>query len=123
MVETNDKRFWHGGAHGSETEARTAPLWKGESFDQYDPSGVGERTCRVTPELLKKVRKPRPGLKSLVAFKVPLTARKKAVRTELERARVAFRDVTNRTNSRTILACLILPGVFLTNTAPELDAV
>ena len=69
------------------------------------------------------MRKPRPGLKSLVASKVPLAARKKVVRTELERARVAFRDVTNRTNSRTILACLIPPGVFLTNKAPYLTFV
>jgi hypothetical protein len=39
---------------------------------------------------------------------------------ELDRARVAFRDVTNRTNSRTVLACLIPARVLLTNTAPYL---
>jgi hypothetical protein len=32
--------------------------------------------------------------------------------------RVAFRDVTNRTNKRTVRAALIPPKVFLTNTAP-----
>lgn len=32
--------------------------------------------------------------------------------------RLAFRDVTNRTNQRTICAALVPPNVFLTNTAP-----
>ena len=113
LHETADKRFWRGKTHGE-------PLWKGESFDQYDPNGAGERWCPETEELLKKVRKPRPGLKSLIASEVPIALRRRAVMAELDRARVAFRDVTNRTNSRTILACLIPPSVFLTNKAPYL---
>ena len=113
LNETHDRRFWRGEVHGN-------PLWKGESFDQYQPSGAGERVCPVTDQLLKKVRKSRPGMKSLVASQAPVALRRKAVRKELERARVAFRDVTNRTNSRTILACLVPPGVVLTNTAPYL---
>ena len=113
LHETADKRFWRDKTHGD-------PLWKGESFDQYDPNGAGERWCPQTEQLLKRVRKPRPGLKSLIAPEVPIATRRKAVLTELDRARVAFRDVTNRTNSRTILACLVPPGVFLTNTAPYL---
>ena len=113
LHETADKRFWIDQPEGQ-------PLWKGESFDQYDPSGAGERACPIRDQLLKKVRKPRPGSHSLVASQAPLALRKKAVLKELERARVAFRDVTNRTNSRTILACFVPPGVFLTNTAPYL---
>ena len=113
LHETADKRFWRDKIHGN-------PLWKGESFDQYDPNGTGERWCPRTDQLLKKVRKPRPGLKSLIASEVPIATRRKAVLTELDRARVAFRDVTNRTNSRTILACLVPPGVHLTNSAPYL---
>ncbi len=120
LDETNDKRFWEGRAGRKGMEMRTAPLWKGESFDQYDPHGAGERTCRVTQELLGKVRKPRPGSRSLIAKDISLMVRKHAVLTELDRARVAFRDVTNRTNSRTVIACLIPPGVHLTNTAPYL---
>lgn len=34
--------------------------------------------------------------------------------------RIAFRDVTNPTNSRTTIACLIPPNVFLTNISPYL---
>ena len=113
LHETADKRFWLDKTKGQ-------PLWKGESFDQYDPGGAAVRTCPVTTKLLKKVRKPRPGSQSLVASRSSLATRKEAVLTELGRARVAFRDVTNRTNSRTILACLIPPGVFLTNKAPYL---
>jgi hypothetical protein len=33
-------------------------------------------------------------------------------------ARVAFRDITNRTNTRTVRAALVRPNVFLTNKAP-----
>ena len=113
LDETNDRRFWRGSSEGE-------PLWKGASFDQFDPRGTDERPCPVTPGLLKKVRKPRPGLRSLLAREVRVEDRRRAVRSELDRARVAFRDVTNRTNARTILACLVPPGIFLTNTAPYL---
>ena len=120
LDETNDKRMWQRRTDNGDLEVRAAPLWKGESFDHFDPHGAGERTLRVTPELLKKVRKPRPGSGSLLAKDFSLKIRKQAVLTELDRARVAFRDVTNRTNSRTVIGCLIPPGVYLTNTAPYL---
>ena len=113
LNETHDRRFWRGEVHGN-------PLWKGESFDQYRPSGAGERACPVTDQLLKRVRKSRPGMKSLVASQAPVAIRRQAVLTELSRARVAFRDVARSTDSRTIRACLIPPGVFLTNKAPYL---
>ena len=113
LHESQDKRFWR-----DQLEGR--PLWKGESFDQYEPSGAGERACPVTEQLLKKVRKPRPGSRSLVASQAPLEVRKKAVLAELDRARIAFRDVARSDDSRTIRASLVPPGVFLTNTAPYL---
>ena len=113
LHESQDKRFWRDQLDGQ-------PLWKGESFDQYRPSGAGERPCPVTEELLKKVRKPRPGSRSVVASQAPLAIRKKAVLTELRRARVAFRDVARSDDSRTIRACLVPQGVFLTNKAPYL---
>ncbi len=116
LHETNDKLFWRGSTEGE-------PLWKGASFDQYDPRGTDERPCPVTPELLKKIRKPRPGLGSLLASEVPLADRKRAVLKELDRARLAFRDLSRSTDSRTIRACLIPPGIFLTNMAPYLTFV
>jgi hypothetical protein len=36
------------------------------------------------------------------------------------RARIAFRDITNQTNSRTVISCLIPPFTVLTNKAPYL---
>lgn len=89
------------------------PLWKGESFYQYDPHGAEARRCPESEEVWKKVRKPRPGLKSRIAKLVPVADRRRAVEVELDRARVAFRLVTNRTNARTIIACLLPPDLFL----------
>ena len=112
LDETNDAHFWRGRVSGR-------PLWKGESFDRYEPTGRGARRCPSSAALLKKIRKPSPGSGSLLRRKSK-QARRFAVRDELERARVAFRDVTNRTNSRTVIACLIPPRVLLTNKAPYL---
>ena len=96
------------------------PLWKGESFEQYDPHGAGARTCPTSDAVWSKVRKPRPGLGSLLATELAVTARRQAVLGELGRARVAFRDVSRATDSRTVRACFVPPRVFLTNTAPYL---
>ena len=36
------------------------------------------------------------------------------------RARIAFRDITNRTNTRTVIPCLIPPNTFITNKGPTI---
>ena len=117
LHESQDKDFWRDNSEG-------VPFWKGESFDQYDPKGSHQRWCRATPELKAKVRKSgtrtRPGQGSVHATTTHVTLRRKAVQEEIGRARLAFRDQTNRTNSRTILACMIPPGVLLNNKAPYL---
>jgi len=113
LHETNDATLWRGATEG-------LSLWKGESFDQYAPNGFAARFCPESKALLTKIRKPRPGSGSLVADKSSVETRRAAVLRALSGARVAFRDVTNRTNSRTVLACLIPSGVLLTNKAPYL---
>lgn len=113
LHETNDKRFWQG-------KKRGRPLWKGESFDSYDPHGAAARPCPASEKLWKKVRKPRPGSESVLAARAKLIDRRQAVVAELERARVAFRDVARSDDSRTMRACLVPPRVFLTNKAPYL---
>lgn len=113
LHETNDRTLW-------QNERTGWALWKGESFDQYEPRGSEERHCPYSPAVEKKVQKPRPGDGSLVAGELALADRRAAVIDELGRARVAFRDVTNRINSRTVLACLVPPQTLLTNTAPYL---
>ena len=116
LDEAMDKRLWT----RPEASANVRPLWKGESFYQYDPRGAAARWCPESDAVWKKVRKPRPGLRSQVTRVVPVADRRQAVLVELDRARVAFRDVSRSTDSRTVIACLVPPGVFLTNTAPYL---
>ncbi len=111
--ETNDGGLWEGATVGR-------PLWKGASFDQFDPHGAEARVCPASEAALSKARKPRPGGDSLLASEVPLAIRRQAVERTLSRARIAFKDVTQRTNSRTVLGCLIPPEHFLTNSAPYL---
>lgn len=113
LNETFDRSLWL-----DETEGWR--LWKGESFDQYEPHGAGERRCPPTEDALKKARKPNPGKDSLVAKSTTKPQRVAAVRAELDRARVAFRDVSRATDSRTVRACLVPPQTFLTNKAPYL---
>lgn len=112
LHETNDKHLWLGKTSGQ-------PLWKGRSFDQYHPKGADARRCPSTDAVLSKIRKPSPGAGSLLGKKSRF-ARQKAVKRELGRARLAFRDVSNRMKSRTMIACLIPPTVLLTNKAPYL---
>jgi hypothetical protein len=56
----------------------------------------------------------------VVAGQVPVRERAAAVARTVERARVAFRDVSRATDSRTVRACLVPPAHFLTNKAPYL---
>lgn len=111
--ETHDAPLWKGAKSGW-------PLWKGESFDQFEPAGVEERLCPPSKTAMKKAHKPRPGTGSLLATVVPVSARKEAVERTVGSARIAYRLVTNRTNSRTIVACLIPGEHFLVNSAPYL---
>ena len=113
LHETNDKSLW-------QNKLRGRPLWKGESFDQYDPHGAASRPCPANAKLWKKVLKPRPGQDSVVAKSTKRSERRPAVAVELDRARVAFRDVARSDDSRTVRACLVPPKLFLTNTAPYL---
>jgi hypothetical protein len=117
LDETNDRALWQQEALEA---APQRPLWKGESFDQYDPHGAGARPCGATEAALARARKSKPGSGSLLAAEVPVEQRRLAVLAELDRARVAFRDVSRATDSRTVRACLIPPRTFLTNKAPYL---
>jgi hypothetical protein len=113
LHETDDKKLWEGATSG-------APLWKGESFDQYQPHGAEERHLPITDAVQRKVLKSRAGSDSLLAKTIAPRLRVEAVTHEVVRARVAFRDVTNRTNSRTVVASLVPPDVYLVNSAPYL---
>ena len=113
LHETNDRGFW-------QDKQRGWPLWKGESFDQYDPHGASARPCPASTRLWKTVLKPRPGQNSVLAESTQPSKRRQAVAAELDRSRVAFRDVARYDDSRTVKACLVPPKLFLTNKAPYL---
>jgi hypothetical protein len=113
LHETNDRRLWKDAGTGR-------PLWKGESFEQYDPHGAEARLCPNNDAVRRKISKPRPGAGSILAAEIPLAVRRNAVVDEIDQARVAFRDVSRATDSRTVRSCLVPPGVFLTNKAPYL---
>ena len=95
------------------------PVWRGQSFDQYSPHGdkpAGYADIdAVTKFLEKKI------LRSNVFTDLmwqDLHARQATH--PIDCARVSFRDVTNRTNSRTVIACLIPPQIPLSDSAPYL---
>ncbi len=111
--ETKDRSLWSGASTGW-------PLWKGESFDQYDPHGAGARHCPATEATRSKALKSRPGARSRLAELIAVDERLAAVAHTVGRARVAFRDVSRATDSRTVRACLIPPRHFLTHKAPYL---
>ena len=111
--ETSDRGLWQGASDGR-------PLWKGASFDQFNPTGAEARVCPASEEALAKARKRNPGAKSLLAEEVPVAVRRQAVKRTCQRARVAFRDVSRATDSRTVRACLVPPEHFLVNSAPYL---
>jgi hypothetical protein len=113
LDETQDSHLWQGATEGRE-------LWKGESYEQYDPIGRQLRICPTSDDVMRVVRKKRPGLGSLLADVVPEAQRIEAVRYELDRARVVYRRVTRATDSRTIIGCLLPPNIFIAYTAPYL---
>ena len=94
-------------------------VWKGRSSDHYDPHGSEPAGYAQWDEVLAYVhnrRKRSPVFKRLFPAKVlsdPNTH-------PMNHCRIAFRDVTNRTNSRTVIACLVPPRTPLTNSAPYL---
>ncbi len=106
--ETDDKKLWEGASEGW-------ALWKGESIDQHDPNGNEARWCPASQGAMKKALKTRPGMSSVLAKELPLSVRKAALHAEVGRIRLGFRDVTNRTNSRTVIASLIPEQTFLLN--------
>ena len=112
LHETNDKALWEGRRSGR-------PLWKGESFDQYEAIGTEARSCPDTAALQRKLRKSNPGKGSNLG-ELPRAERQAAVVGELGHPRVAFRDAANRQNWHTVIGCLLPPDVVLVNSAPYL---
>ena len=90
------------------------PVWKGSSFDQYDPHGndpAGYGNPEAVEEFLQakrsKSRTFRKGLDKDGTHSSTILS--------IRSARVVFRHVARATDSRTIIACLVPPSVPLTD--------
>lgn len=100
------------------------PVYKGESFDLWQPD---TRTYYAWAD-------PKPALAWIQSKRTRANKRRgNSPHREFSRAhvrnpqtlpahspRIAFRDTTNRTNQRTVIACLVPPRVFIGNQAPYL---
>ena len=95
------------------------PVWKGRSFDQYDPHGNEPAGYADWNEVLSYAdgkRSRSPIFKRLFSAEVLAESSTHP----MNYCRIAFRDVTRSTDSRTVRACLIPPRTPLTNSAPYL---
>jgi hypothetical protein len=117
---TNDKRIMN-----LESEDRPPgawPVYKGESFDLWEPDrGPGSYYAWGDPEVVLphlQAKRQRAGKRSAFAdFDPPW--REDPETLPCKAPRIAFRDVTRATDSRTVRAALIPPKVVLVHTAPH----
>jgi len=101
------------------------PVFKGGSFDIWENDfGVGSYYAWADPEVMIPVlqRKRVNGQKNKRSpfFEFPFRWASNSATHPCHDARIAFRDVTRATDTRTVRAALLPPGVFIQNTAPYL---
>lgn len=99
------------------------PVYKGESFNLWKPdTGIYYAWADPEPVLdfLQRKRLRAGNNRRSAHSEFPPQYRQDRKTLPCYRPRIAFRDVTNRTNQRTVIVCLVPPNVFITNTAPYL---
>ena len=94
-------------------------VWKGQSFNQYDPHGNEPAGHCIWDEVLSFLQRKRLGSpKFKRMFSTSFLAKPSSH--PINHCRIAFRDVGRATDSRTVIACLIPPRTPLTNKGPYL---
>jgi hypothetical protein len=110
----HDRQYWH-----DDKAPGDWPVYAGESFDIWEPD-TGAYYAFTTGETIEKaaqskwIRAPRGSPYANLA----MGWRQKSENHPVYSPRIAFRDVTNRTNSRTLVVALIPPKVVTVQTAP-----
>jgi len=137
-LDLNDGKSWRARAHREldatnekhlmNLRAKTCPegywpVFKGESFDIWTPD-TGRYYAYADPRKLlphlqqKRLRSARLARSAFSEFPREWLQDERTL--PCLRPRIAFRDVTNRTNQRTVVVALLPPQVFITNAAPFL---
>jgi hypothetical protein len=112
LHETHDKKYF--------SHKDGLPVWKGRSFEQYEPHGEEPAGYARHAELEKYLQQKRQSSRSQFSKHFSVNIITDAASLPLYHARVAFRQVSRATDSHTIRACLIPPKIALTNSAPYL---
>lgn len=95
------------------------PVYSGDSFDLWKPDHMKPPFVLPPKEGLAELQRKRQR-SSLWRRHFPASVLRDSKTLPQHDARILFRDVTNRTNSRTVIACLVPPRVFAVNKAPSL---
>jgi hypothetical protein len=94
------------------------PVFKGESFDIWTPDTGTYYAWADSDKVLEVLQQKRLRARtSFAGFQHAYLMDKMTL--PCLKPRVAFRDVTNRTNRRTVIACVVPADVFLTHKAPH----
>jgi len=106
-----------------EPPAGAWPVYKGASFDLWNPD-TGVYYAWADPDhvtgVLQKKRKNQQKLTRSAVSAFPAEWAKDPATLPCLRPRIAFRDITNRTNRRTVVTALVPGELALANTAPYL---
>lgn len=122
---TNDKGYLD--LTGTKPADDSMPVYKGESFNLWEPDRGADRyygwTKSISDVITELSRKRRSSFKrgaNSPWYRMDDRYIQDEATIECLKPRVAFRDITNRTNTRTIIATLLPPGVVCVNNAPVL---
>lgn len=116
---TNDKKWMD--LKPEDQPRGSWPVYKGESFDIWEPD-TGRYYAWADPKELvpvlakKRLRSAKNRRSALSEFDRKWLKDQNTL--PCNHSRIAFRDVTNRTNQRTVIVALIPPKVFITNKGP-----
>jgi hypothetical protein len=99
------------------------PVYKGASFNLWEPDTGVRYAWAVPDEITNELQQRRA--KAQHSAKSAFSEFTRAWAADPDtlpcwHPRIAFRDVTNRTNQRTVIACLVYPQIIITNQAPYL---